>query len=45
MEIDSFAFLSLAFIIMQLEIALNSMYSHAVKSIHYFVWAIAKFNS
>ena len=41
MQIDSFAFLSLASIIMQLESALNSLYqlySDNAKSIHYFVW-------
>ena len=45
MQIDSFALLSLASIIVQLESALNSLYSQTAKSIHYFVWAIAKFNS
>ena len=34
MQIDSFVFLSL-----------NNLYFHTVKSIHYFVWAIAKLNS
>ena len=45
MQIDFFAFLSVALIIVQLESALNSLYSHTAKSIHYSVWTIAKFNS
>ena len=46
MQIDFFTFLSsLTSIIVQRESALNSLYSHTAKSIHYFVWAIAKFNS
>ena len=35
MKIDSFAFLLLTSIIVQLESALNSLYSHTRKSIHY----------
>ena len=35
MQIDSFAFFLLASIIVQLESALNSLYSHTRKSIHY----------
>ena len=45
MQIDFFAFLLVALIIVQLESALNSLYSHTAKSIHYSVWTIAKFNS
>ena len=48
MQIDSFAFLSFVLIIVQLDSALNSLYqlySDTAKSIHYFVWIIAKFNS
>ena len=35
MQTDSFAFFLLASIIVQLESALNSLYSHTRKSIHY----------
>ena len=35
MQIDSFAFFFLASVIVQLESALNSLYSHTKKSIHY----------
>ena len=45
MEINSYAILSLALIIVQLESALNSLYPHTAKSNHYFVWPIVKFNS
>ena len=35
MQIDSFALFLLAWILVQLESALNSLYSHTRKSIHY----------
>ena len=45
MQIVSFAFLLLSSTITQLGSALDSLYSHTAKSIHYFVWAMGKFNS
>ena len=45
MQIVPFVFLLLVSIITQLGSALSSLYSHTTKSIHYFVWVTAKFNS